>query len=197
MKKLSEAILHHARNQPEGAPVGAKELLHLGRRATVDQALSRLARGGELMRAGRGLYVLPVQGRFGSRAPSVRKSLEALATRLGHRIASNGAVAANALGMTTQVPVRSVFLTSGPSRKLQLGRQEVELRHAPPWQLVLSDRKAGDAVRALAWLGPEKAGTAVEKIGQSLSPEERKELAGVGAQMPGWLAEPVSRLAHG
>ena len=197
MEKLSEAILHHARNQPEGVPVSAKGLLHLGRRAAVDQALSRLARRGDLLRAGRGLYVLPVKSRFGGRAPSVHKTVEALAAQRGERIASSGAMAANALGLTTQVPVKPVFLTSGRDRKLRLGKQEVELRHAPPWQLVLSGRKAGDAVRALAWLGPERAGPALETLGQSLSLEERGELAHVSALMPGWLAEPVSRLAHG
>ena len=197
MAKLNEAILHYARNQPEGVPVSAKGLLHLGSRAAVDQALSRLTRCGDLLRAGRGLYLLPVKSRFGSRAPSVRKTVEALAAQRGEQIASSGAMAANALGLTTQVPVKSVFLTSGHSRKLKLGRQEVELRHAPSWQLVLSGRKAGDAVRALAWLGPAKAGPALEAIGQSLSVEERWELAGVSAQMPGWLAGSVSRLAHG
>lgn len=197
VEKLREAILRHARNQPEGVPVSAKGLLHLGGRAAVDQALSRLARRGDLLRAGRGLYVLPVKGRFGNRAPSLRKTVEALAAQRGERIASSGAMAANALGLTTQVPVKPVFLTSGRDRKLKLGRQEVELRHAPPWQLVLSGRKAGDAVRALAWLGPERAETALKTIRGSLSLEERGELAHVSAQMPGWLAEPVSRLAHG
>ena len=197
MEKLSEAILRHARDRPEGVPLSAKGLLHLGGRAAIDQALSRLARRGELLRAGRGLYVLPVKSRFGNRAPSLQKTVEALAARRGEQIASSGAMAANALGLTTQVPVKPVFLTSGRDRKLKLGRQEVELRHAPPWQLVLSGRKAGDAVRALAWLGPERAGPALETIRGSLSFEERRELAELSALMPGWLAGPVSRLAHG
>jgi hypothetical protein len=59
--------------------------------------------------------------------------------------------------LTTQVPVRSVYLTSGRSRKMHLGKQVVELRHAPRWQLALANRPAGEAVRALAWLGPERA----------------------------------------
>ena len=149
------------------------------------------------MRVERGLYVLPVKSRFGSRAPSIRKTVEAVAAQRGERIATSGAMAANKLGLTTQVPVRLVFLTSGRSRKLKLGRQEIEFRHAPPWQLVLSRRKAGDAVRALAWLGPEKAETALSEIGPLLTAEERQELASITAQMPGWLAGPVSRLAHG
>ena len=197
MERLRDAVLRHAREQPEGVPLTAKGLLHLGSRAAVDQTLSRLARRGDLLRAGRGLYVLPVEGRFGNRAPALEKTAEALATQLGERVANSGAMAANVLGLTTQVPVTPVFLTSGPSRTLKLGRQEVRLRHSPPWQLVLHGRRSGEAVRALAWLGPAGIGTAIEKLRRSLNAEERRELAGVTAQMPGWLAGPVSRIAHG
>ena len=192
MQKLSKAILHHARNQAEGVPVSAKGLLHLGSRAAVDQTLSRLARCGDLLRVGRGLYVLPVKYRFGSRAPSVLKTVEALAAQRGERIASSSAMAANAFGLTTQVPVKPVFLTSGRSRKLKLGHQEVELRHAPPWQLVLGGRKAGDAVRALAWLGPEESRDGAR---EDRAIAECRRAWGVGrrqradAGMAGWAGE--------
>ncbi len=51
--------------------MSARELLHLGERAAVDQALSRLVRPGELLRVRRGLFASPVKTRFGNRAPSV------------------------------------------------------------------------------------------------------------------------------
>ena len=51
MQRLTEQILEHARRLPEGTPVAAKSLLHLGNRAAVDQALSRLAERGQLLRA--------------------------------------------------------------------------------------------------------------------------------------------------
>jgi len=55
MTRLSEQILAYAAGLPEGAPVSAKSLLHLGNRAAVDQALSRLTERGQLIRAGRGV----------------------------------------------------------------------------------------------------------------------------------------------
>ncbi len=197
MERLSGTILRHAQGQPEGAPVLAKGLLHLGSRAAVDQALSRLVRRGALMRAGRGVYVVPVESRFGQRAPSVEKTVEALAAARGERVANSGAMAANVLGLTTQVPVKRVFLTSGPSRTLTLGRERIELRHAPPWQLALAGRRAGEALRALAWLGGERASAATEALRKQLSEDERRELGGVSAQLPGWLAGPVRAVAHG
>jgi predicted transcriptional regulator of viral defense system len=113
MQRLTEQIFAHAKGLPEGTPIVAKGLLHLGNRAAVDQALSRLAERGQLLRAGRGLYLLPVTSRFGRRAPSVDQALEALANQRGEVIVPSGAAAANSLGLTTQVPIRSVYLTSG------------------------------------------------------------------------------------
>jgi hypothetical protein len=196
-KHLTERILEHAHRQPEGTPLSAKGLLHLGSRAAVDQALSRLVRRGQLMRAGRGLYVLPVESRFGKRAPEAEKTVAGVAAQKGERVVASGAMAANALGLTSQVPVRSVFLTSGRGRMLRLGKQELELRHAPGWQLALGDRKAGQAVRALAWLGPESAADAVPKLRRALSPDERQELVSIAAQTPDWLAGTLAKVAYG
>src|SRR5262249_46749556 len=153
-------------------PITAKELLHLGNRAAVDQALSRLARRGSLIRASRGAYIRPVESRFGTRPPMASKVVEALAAQRGESVARHGAAAANELGLTTQVPVREVYLTSGRSQRFKLGEQSVELRHVPTWQLMLSGRPAGGAIRALAWLGPEKASGAIQALQKKLPSSE-------------------------
>lgn len=197
MQRLTEQILEHAARLPEGAPVAAKSLLHLGNRAAVDQALSRLAERGQLIRAGRGVYLLPVTSRFGTRAPSVEQAVEALASQRGEVIVSSGAAAANSLGLTTQVPVRSVYLTSGRTRKMSLGKQTVELRHAPRWQLAMPHRPAGQAVRALAWLGPEKAEAALRTLKRKLPAAAFSELVAAAPQLPTWLARSVGKVAHG
>lgn len=195
MERLTAAVLNHVRQAPEGVPVAAKELLHLGTRAAVDQALSRLVRRGGLIRAGRGLYVRPVEGRFGSRPPEPAKVVQAIAEQLGENLVPHGAAAANQLGLTTQVPVREVYLTSGPTRKLEFGAQVVELRHAPAWQLALPGRPAGSAIRALAWMGPEQAGNAIEKLRVKLAPSERQAMVDLRRMLPTWMAQEVSKLA--
>ena len=159
--------------------------------------MSRLAREGRLIRAARGVYVRPVEGRFGVRPPSPAKVVEAFATLKGETIASSGATAANALGLTTQVPVRQVYLTSGPSRELRIGAQVVELQHAPPWQLALAERQAGAALRALAWLGPKQSGKAVRELKRRLPEAERRAISTTSARLPTWAAKRVSALAHG
>ncbi|WP_035358790.1 DUF6088 family protein, partial [Edaphobacter aggregans] len=84
--RLNEQILAEATRLPEGTPLSAKSLLHLGNRAAIDQALSRLVKRGEFMRAGRGLYVAPVVGKFGKRAPAVETLIERLSDVRGETI---------------------------------------------------------------------------------------------------------------
>ena len=194
MLSLPRLIMEHAAESPEGSLLCPNALLHLGNRDAVDQALSRLARTGRLSRVCQGVYVRPVETRFGPRPPSIDKVIESLAALWGETIVPCGGAAANALGLTTQVPVRSVYLTSGPNRKLKLGGGTVHLRHAPRWQLVAPHRAAGDAVRALAWLGPWEVEESLGLIGRKLSAEDVDELAASRATMPAWIAEPVSAM---
>ena len=79
MAGIAQKILEHSASLPEGAVLSAKTLLHLGSRAGVDQALSRLARSGHLLRVGRGLYAPPVHSRFGTRAPQPASVVEGIA----------------------------------------------------------------------------------------------------------------------
>src|ERR1700692_595399 len=168
MHTIAENILRQAKTLPEGALISAKEFLHLGTRASVDQALKRLKERQELMPLSRGVYVRPVKTRFGTRAPSAEKVIEGIAAARAETVVPHGAAAANSLGLTTQVPTKLVYLTSGKSRRLTLGAQVVEMKHAPQWMLLPSQPAAGEAVRALAWIGqrgaPEGLATLKNKL---------------------------------
>ena len=194
METLSTRILAEVAVLPEATPIYAKGLLHLGSRAAIDQALSRLARRGQLLRAGRGLYVRPIETRFGPRTPSVEAVLNALQAETGETITLSGAAAANTLGLTTQVPVRMVYLTSGPSRHLRFGAQTVELQHARRWQLTFPGRPAGEVIRALAWFGRERGVELTSQLSRTLSAQTVQELSSARGRMPTWMAEQISAL---
>jgi len=197
MHGISRRIMEHAEARPEATPLCPAALLHLGSRTAVDQALSRLARSGRLMRICQGVYMRTVETRFGTIGPDVDKALAALSALWGETIVPNGGSAANCLRLTEQNPVRSVYLTSGPNRRLRFGALVVELRHAPRWQLAAPHRRAGQVIRALAWLGPREVEDALDSVMPSLSAEELEELSVARAIMPIWMAEPVSaRLSH-
>ena len=163
----------------------------------MDQALSRLTERGQLVRVGWGVYLCSVKSRFGTRAPSVEAAVAAIARQKGEVIVVGGAAAANELGLTTQVPVRPIYWTSGRTRRVNLGKQVVELRHVPGWQLALAQEPAGQTIRALAWLGPEKAEPALQALKSKLPVATFRELASVAPRMPSWMAQVVSAIAYG
>ena len=197
MASLPQQIMQIAEEAPEGAPLCSNTLLDLGKRAAVDQALSRLTRNGRLIRISQGVYVRPVMTRFGPRPPSVEKTIPALSKLWNETIIPGGSHSANVLGLTTQMPVQPVYLTSGRDRKLKLGEQTVLLRHAPAWQLVAPHRPAGEAIRALAWLGPTSVAENIDAVRKTLTTKNLKELAASRARMPAWLTETVSELVAG
>lgn len=193
MQPVAERILNQAKTLPEGALISAREFLHLGQRAAVDQALKRLEQRRELMRVARGVYVRPVQTRFGMRAPAAEKVVANIAASRAETVVNHGAAAANALGLTTQVPSKLVYLTSGRNRRLHLGAQVVEMEHAPPWMLLPSHRQAGEAVRALAWIGQRGAPEALKTLKQKLPASTVEELAAVRSALPPWMRESISQ----
>lgn len=195
MTTLPETILRQAQSLPEGSVLSPKEFLHLGSRPAVDQAFSRLAKAGKLLRVARGAYAAPVSSRFGSRAPAPEKVVKAFASRHGEIVVPHGASAANALGLTQQVPIREVYLTSGRTRKLRLGRSEVLVKHAPRWMLALGARPAGAAVRALAWIGPAHAAQSLATLRRTLSRSEWSALTSARATLPGWMAQAIGKEA--
>lgn len=197
MSQLTQYILSYAQSLPEGGLLSPKDFLHLGSRAAIDQTLSRLTREDKLLRIGRGIYSLPINSRFGSRPPSTESVVEAIAASSGETIVASGAAEANAMGFTTQVPVREVYLTSGPSRWLKLGNRKIELKHGARWQLVMGKRPAGQALRALTWLGPGRAPEALQQLRGKLTPQEWEAMRRVRATLPSWMARAVSEVTCG
>ena len=85
-----------------GSFIRAADFAHVGSYAAVRQALSRLARDGELIPVREGLYWRGRQTKFGMTRPSPLEIAEAIVGKGG--VGFSGVSAANALGLTSQVP---------------------------------------------------------------------------------------------
>ena len=192
MSSLSDKIMRYADDFPEGEVFRPRSFLHMGNRSAVDQALYRLVRKGSLIRIFQGGYVRAINTPSGIRSPDLEKILNSLRRIWMRPIVPSGAFAANSLGLTDQVPSRLTYLTSGPDRLLSLGGLEVDLRHAPRWQLVAPERLAGTIIRALAFLGPEKTESTLNSIVPGLSEADRADLLSMRSRVPMWIVEPLS-----
>lgn len=189
--ELELQVLSQVGTWPEGTPISADALAQLGSRTSVGRALARLVVQKRLLRMMRGVYLLPVQGKFGQRAPAVQYVLDGLMRKTGETIVTSPATAANALGASLQVPVRHVFLTSGRTRRFYLGNLSVDLQHAPSWQLLLPGSVAGDVLRCLIGSGRAAAGSEVKRLQKVIPEGEFEALRAVAAKLPQWLATAI------
>lgn len=195
MSRQTEIVRRWIDSLPEGAVIRSQDLAHLVDRTQASRVMARLARVGRLMRVARGMYVAVTASRFGPVPPPVDKVVQALAQITGHVIVRHGAAAANALGLTTQVPVRQIYLAEGRAQTLTLGKQVIEIRRVPGWMLVLGDSLAGDVIRAIEWLGPDLAEQVIIKLGGQVGRDEWLAILGVQNHLPKWLATVIGQAA--
>jgi len=91
------------------------DFMSLGNRAAVDKTLSRMARESVIRRIGRGHYVKPGKNTSGT-IPFPEAIAAAIARRTDNRVIPTSAMAANILGLSTQIPANQMLQTFWPSR---------------------------------------------------------------------------------
>lgn len=189
---VAKRVRAHVLGVPRGEPFSVRELLALGPRASVDQTLSRMARNGEIERVARGVYArLRVNEALGRAIPvEPEKVVAAIARASGARLNVHGAEAARRFGLTTQVPMRQVYTTSGSSRRVHLRTGDIVLLHAAPSRMALAGTPAGEALSALLYLGKKEVTPAVvERVKSALPRAEFARLRSATTLMPAWLSD--------
>jgi hypothetical protein len=147
-----------------------------------------LVKSGKLRRLARGLYDYPkVHPKLGALSPAPDDVARALAPETGSQAQIAGAHAAHALGLSMQVPAKSLYLTDGPSRRIVLGKRVVDLRHASPKHLIVPGSPAGKLVQALRHVGPVRAADVAQIAASRLSTSDKKLLASNAIQAPAWM----------
>jgi len=173
------------------------DFLDLGSRSAVDQVLSRSARAGTIRKLARGLYDYPRhRPRLGALAPSTDDVAKALKGREGSRLQPSGAHAANMLGLSEQVPVRTVFFTDGRSRRIHLGRRVIILKKTTPRQMATAGRISGTVIQALRWLGRRNVDDKVVSIlRRQLSDRDKQLLLNDLRYAPVWIGNVMRKVA--
>ena len=196
MESISAMVLRSIRRKGRGYVFTPEDMHSFGSRAAIDQALSRLARKGEIRRLGRGIYDYPkITERLGPLSPTPEAVAEALARTEGAQLQTSGARAANALGLTTQVPARLTFLTDGTPRSRRVGRQIIELKRAAPRKLRGAGTTAGTVLQALRYLGAERVDEEVIRhLSRILTARDKRELRSLMTAAPGWARNAVEQV---
>ena len=169
----------------------------LGSRNAVDSALKRYKQAGTIRQLAIGLYDYPQEHpTLGSLTPTADAIAKALAGRDATRLQPSGAYAANLLGLSDQVPMKIVFLTDGPTRSVQVGKQTITLKRTTPKNMATAGRTSGLVIQALRHLGQRYVDDKlISQLRKRLSDDDKKQLLKDLIYAPAWVADVMRRTA--
>ena len=193
-KSIDSRVHTAIRSRGRGSVFVPTDFLEIGSREAVDITLHRLARKGIIRRLARGVYDFPKEHPLlGPLSPSAEAIAKALAGRDRTRLQPAGAYAADALGLSEQVPAKAVFLTDGPTRTVKIGRTTIQLRRTTAKNMAAAGRLSGLLIQALRELGeqhvtPERR----EHLKRTIPADNRRELIKDLPLAPAWM-HPIFR----
>ena len=119
----------------------------------IGDLLAAYMKEGKLVRLANGVYLKTAVTRFGPVYPSPTEIAEAIARRDHAQVLMSGLAAENYFGLSTQVPMKVVFLTSGSARKLTVGNTEIEFKRGVPRNFAFKDKTMATLCLALKSIG--------------------------------------------
>ena len=155
----------------------------------VGQILSDLANKKVIHRLSRGVYLKTKETRYGLVYPPVEKIAKAIAKRDKANIVATGETALYILGLTTQVPMNAVFLTSGSKRDIRIGERTITFKNATPKTFLIRGMQTSMIVQAMKAIGEKNMSDEyVPRISSLiLQQAERDTISNDLKAMPVWI----------
>lgn len=175
-----------------------KDLRDIAPSGPVGVILTRLVKSGMIRRIGRGLYEYP-QGSKRLNVllpPNADRAAQAIARRHRWTIAPDGAMAANLLGLSTQVPAKVTYLSDGPSRKLIVEGQTIAFRKTNPKDLRMVNYSSRLIAQALRHLGRRNVDDRViDHLRQRVPAPQRARFLRDARYSTDWILDVAQRIA--
>ncbi len=150
---IEDKIRNQIKSDEAGALYFISDFAEHGNDVFISRVLSECVNDGLLLRIANGIYCKPIETRFGPLFPSVEELVKAIARRDNAQILPTGETAQNQLGLSTQVPMNSVYLTSGSARKLVLRGRTVTLKRSVPRNFACKNDFMAALIQALKSIG--------------------------------------------
>lgn len=164
--------------------------------ASVCRVLAEKCARGEFTKISTGIYCKTKMTRFGPLLPTVEKVLEAIARRDMAKILPSGDTALNKLGLSEQVPMKQVYLTSGSARNINIGGFSVKLKRSVPKTFEFKGVFYALLSQAMKTIGKDNITTEHEEIIAGLlrnNPEPETSEYDIKL-MPVWMQKTIKRL---
>ncbi len=197
-QSIKDTILKRIDEAPKLSVFFLTDFAELGSIETVRKVMSLACAMGTLRHVAHGIYAKPTPTRFGELMPNEHDIAVAIAQRDHVQIMPTGATAANIVGLSTQVPLVSSYLTTGSSRSVVLEKGVIQFRHAAPRNFAYSTKAIPLAVQAVKDTGADNirsAETAALHRFLSQSTEHETYLSDLRLA-PAWIQKILKPIVH-
>lgn len=194
MSSISTKIHNRIKGKGRGWVFGPADFLDLATRDTVDQTLSRLVKQDKIRRLGRGVYDFPkTDDLIGVLYPASEDVAKVLAS--DDVIFQSGAMAANILGFSTQVPVKAVFNSNHTNKVFTDGKYDIKIKRAKIQLIKNISDAANLLIQALSYLGRNNIDNDILKRSASvISDYDIKKLRKNMNSLPSWLCDIIHKI---
>ena len=188
---IENKILKKMKQNRRGKIFFANDFAAVGNYKACSKALERLAKQGEIMRVSRGIYAIPQKNELlGILTPSFDSVVAAIVKRDKAKIIPTGLYAENVLGLSTQVPMKAVYLTDGAPRKLMIGKIPLIFKKTTPKNLAAKGKISGLAIQALKSIRKDRiTNDEIDKVISLLKKENPQHVAHDIKLAPVWIKE--------
>ena len=160
------------------------------KRWEIDRSLTDLEKEKKISRILAGLYYYPEYSEVLQKkvAPDIEEVAKAIARKYAWEIFPEGNTALNFLGLSTQIPAKYIYISSGSPRKYKIGKIDLEFRHRILTETTIKDKNAMLVVQAIKSMGKIHADDNFTKLlSKCFSYAEWKKIEKESFKVTGWI----------
>jgi hypothetical protein len=194
LKSIEIQVLEKIKRSRRGTLYFADNFTKIANTKSINKALERLVRSGEMERVAQGIYARPVIDKYiGKVLPGIEEIAVAIAKRDRATIMPTGSYAMYKLGLTTQVPLNIVFYSDTSARKIKIGKQTITFKKASSKNLAFVGKISTLAIQALRTIGKDQATEEeIKQIKKILKNEDPKHLQHDLQLAPAWIRKMIA-----
>ena len=192
MQSIDNKLVSRIYGHQRGWALSKNDFLDLGSDAAIRKALSRLETKGIVRRVLRGVYDYP---RISSLLNETMGSdldvlASAIARKSGWRIQPSENTALNLLGLSTQVPAKSIYLSDGPSKSYELGNRQLIFKKRALRESGFKHKESELVVQALKALGRDCIDSQIcRTLSEKWTPDFWQKILRDTRTAPAWVCD--------
>lgn len=162
----------------------------------IRKVLSRLEQEGLVERLAQGIYLKPKKDPLlGTLYPTTEEIAKQIAQRDKARIAPTGVLALYLLGLSTQVPLKAVYLSDGSQREVKIGNRSIQFKKTVPKSFAIRDELLHLIVQAFKEVGQDKVTEGfLQKIKPAINQLDEQVIQKQLKYAPVWIQKQINNL---